>query len=30
MSEVPVYAVVNLHVTDAETYRKYEKGFSLS
>lgn len=27
MSEIPVYAVVNLHVTDAETYRKYEKGF---
>ena len=27
MSEVPVYAVVNLTVTDAATYRRYEKGF---
>ena len=27
MSDVPVYMVVNLKVRDAETYRKYEKGF---
>lgn len=27
MSEIPVYAVVNLHVTDATAYREYEKGF---
>ncbi len=27
MSEVPVYMVVNLVVTDAATYRTYEKGF---
>ena len=27
MSDVPVYAVVNLHITDASTYREYEKGF---
>ena len=27
MSDVPVYTVVNLHVTDASTYRQYEKGF---
>lgn len=27
MTDVPVYAVVNLHVTDAPTYRLYEKGF---
>ena len=27
MSDVPVYMVVNLAVTDADTYRKYEKGF---
>lgn len=27
MSDIPVYAVVNLHVTDAPTYRTYEKGF---
>tara|TARA_R110001599_G_scaffold353463_1_gene593064 strand:+ start:114143 stop:114457 length:315 start_codon:yes stop_codon:yes gene_type:complete len=27
MSNTPVYMVVNLAVTDAETYRKYEKGF---
>ncbi len=27
MSEVPVYAVVNLTITDAATYRQYEKGF---
>jgi uncharacterized protein (DUF1330 family) len=27
MSDVPVYTVVNLHVTDAATYRPYEKGF---
>jgi len=27
MSDVAVYAVVNLHVTDAAAYRQYEKGF---
>lgn len=27
MSDIPVYMVVNLKVTDADTYRKYEKGF---
>ncbi|MCR9104563.1 MAG: DUF1330 domain-containing protein [Gammaproteobacteria bacterium] len=27
MSDVPVYMVVNLAVTDAESYRTYEKGF---
>lgn len=27
MTEVPVYMVVNLSVTDTDTYRKYEKGF---
>ncbi len=27
MSDVPVYAVVNLIVTDAAVYRHYEKGF---
>jgi uncharacterized protein (DUF1330 family) len=27
MSDVPVYIVVNLAVTDAEAYRVYEKGF---
>jgi len=27
MSDVPVYAVVNLAVTDATVYRQYEKGF---
>jgi uncharacterized protein (DUF1330 family) len=27
MSEVPVYMVVNLSITDAEEYRKYEQGF---
>ena len=27
MSDVPVYLVVNLHVTDSSTYRQYEKGF---
>lgn len=27
MSDVPVYALVNLAVTDAATYRQYEKGF---
>ena len=27
MSDVPVYMVVNLKVTDSEEYRKYEKGF---
>ena len=27
MSDVPVYMVVNLKVTDPDTYRTYEKGF---
>ncbi len=27
MSDVPVYMVVNLKVSDPETYRIYEKGF---
>ena len=27
MSDVPVYMVVNLKVSDAATYRVYEKGF---
>lgn len=27
MSDIPVYAVVNLYVTDATRYREYEKGF---
>jgi uncharacterized protein (DUF1330 family) len=27
MSDIPVYAVVNLHIADAATYRQYEKGF---
>ncbi|NTV47435.1 MAG: DUF1330 domain-containing protein [Chlorobiales bacterium] len=27
MADIPVYAIVNLVVTDAATYRKYEKGF---
>ena len=27
MADVPVYMVVNLVVTDTDTYRKYEKGF---
>jgi len=27
MSTIPVYMVVNLKVTDADEYRKYEKGF---
>ena len=27
MSDIPVYMVVNLVVSDAATYRKYEKGF---
>ena len=27
MSDIPVYMVVNLHVTDATEYRVYEKGF---
>lgn len=27
MPDIPVYMVVNLIVTDADTYRKYEKGF---
>ena len=27
MSDTPVYFVVNLHIEDAERYRRYEKGF---
>ena len=27
MKEVPVYMIANLVVEDADTYRKYEKGF---
>ena len=27
MSDVPVYAIVNLHITDPTAYREYEKGF---
>lgn len=27
MSDIPVYMIVNLIVTDVELYRKYEKGF---
>ncbi len=27
MSDIPVYMIVNLIVTDAPTYRLYEKGF---
>jgi uncharacterized protein (DUF1330 family) len=27
MADIPVYMVVNLSVTDADTYRKYEKDF---
>lgn len=27
MPDVPVYAVVNLHISDAAVYRQYEKGF---
>jgi uncharacterized protein (DUF1330 family) len=27
MSDVPVYMVVNLKITDAGSYREYEKGF---
>ena len=27
MTDVAVYMIVNLHVTDAATYRQYEKGF---
>lgn len=27
MTDIPVYMVVNLNVTDPATYRKYEKGF---
>ena len=27
MADVPVYMIVNLKVTDADTYRAYEKGF---
>ncbi len=27
MSDSPVYLVANLHIEDADEYRKYEKGF---
>ena len=27
MTDIPVYMVVNLKITDAKTYRKYEQGF---
>ena len=27
MADVPVYMIVNLTVTDADEYRRYEKGF---
>jgi len=27
MTDVAVSMIVNLHVTDAATYRQYEKGF---
>lgn len=27
MSDTPVYMVVNIQVTDADSYRQYEKGF---
>lgn len=27
MTDVAVYMIVNLHVTDTATYRQYEKGF---
>lgn len=27
MSDTPVYMVVNLAITDTESYRVYEKGF---
>jgi uncharacterized protein (DUF1330 family) len=27
MADIPVYMLVNLKVTDADEYRKYEKGF---
>jgi uncharacterized protein (DUF1330 family) len=27
MTDIPVYMLVNLNVTDPATYRKYEKGF---
>ena len=27
MSDTPVYMLVNLHVTNADEYRIYEKGF---
>ena len=27
MTDIPVYMVVNLSVTDKDAYRKYEKGF---
>ena len=27
MNEVPVYMIANLVIQDADTYRKYEKGF---
>jgi uncharacterized protein (DUF1330 family) len=27
MTDVPVYMMVNLHITNPDTYRQYEKGF---
>ena len=27
MTDIPVYMMVNLQITDAERYRQYEKGF---
>ena len=27
MTDVPVYMMVNLHITHPDTYRQYEKGF---
>lgn len=27
MTDVPVYMLVNLHITHPDTYRQYEKGF---
>ena len=29
MSDVPVYMIVNLHITDTDTYHQYEKEFFL-
>lgn len=27
MNDVPLYMMVNLHITNPDTYRQYEKGF---